>query len=197
MVQVAINGEPFSVAEASFATLEDLLQHIKSQLPADQVVSSVQLEGNVVRGAQWRRDPANEGGALEVQTVDKNQYLRGRLASAESFLVQIQQSFSQTIHQLRQSDSSDANTALARAVDDLLAFVQWYLSLLALDATQLAEQIEQFYQAVDRLQAVCEDLVEPQMYKSAVVLAEKLESQLQPAIESCQQLCRDTVQAYQ
>ncbi len=195
-MQVAINGEAVQVASASFATLDELLAHIKEQLPEDQVVSSVQLAGSVVRGVQWQANPASSDGPFEVVTENKAEYLRKRLQSADGYLQQIIQAFAQCVQQYRLEDSSEANTALARAVDDLLAYVQWYLSLLTLDQKRLADHIQSFYAAVDLLQEVCEQLVEPHMYQSNVVVAEQLETRLQPQLLSLQAVCQEAIRSY-
>lgn len=197
MVQVSINGEAFSTEGLRFDTFEDLLNCIKSRIAPDQVLVAVQLDGSAVNGPQWRACPIETDGELAVATADKLTFLCERLAGAEAYLAQVRNSFAGTIRQYQEGDSSEANTSLARSVDELLAFIHWYLSVLTLDPVHLADHIQAFHEKVDTLQEICERLVEPQMYKSNWVLAQTLEGEFLPALASFRLVCRRAAEAYQ
>lgn len=190
MISVKVDNQDFITDIGELKTMGDLIELIKATIDPDCIITSLTLAGEPLKDSDWRVPLSVHGeGVLEVTTGDKNEYLSDRLATAENYLSQIIDEFARASELYRSGSVDEANTTLATAVDDLLAFVNWYLALLSVKPEQVASQIQEFDSQIREIKDVCEQLLQQQMFQSWVILGETLQSRLEPQLMKLKSFC--------
>ncbi|MCB0323712.1 MAG: hypothetical protein KDD69_09075 [Bdellovibrionales bacterium] len=193
MISVKVDSQEFPADISSVSTMGDLIELVKASIDPDSIIVDMQLGGQSLSEADWRA-PLNvhRNVLLEIKTGDKREYLLERLGVAEHYLAQIIDQFDTAGANYRDGHAESANTTLATAVDDLLAFVNWYLTLLSVEAVQLEPQIEEFNTHINAIQQICEQLLQQQMFQSWWALGETITARLTPQLQALKRFCEQT-----
>ncbi len=190
MIDVKVDGQNFTADMGSVGTMGDLVELVKASIDPDTIITQMVLEGKPLADDDWRSPLHSHGSAtLEIATGEKEKYLLERMATAESYLAQIIEEFSQVAGDYSDGKSDEANTMLAVAVDDLLAFVNWYLTLLSVEPVRMQTEIEAFNVHIMSTQEICQQLLQQQMFQSWWALGETIGAKLIPELESLKQFC--------
>ena len=197
MMNVQIDGTPFQGNIADIKTMGDLLELIKASIDPDTMITVIEFNGEALTDADWNA-PLNQqnGRVLDVRTGTKRAYVGERLAASAAILEQIENEFADAGNSYRGGFSPDGNSKLSHAVDDLGAFVQWYNGLLTMDEVLENQRVE-FMSKVDALQKICEQIVQQQLYNSWWVLAETINTRLNPKLQEMRGLCSEVAQTMQ
>lgn len=193
MITIMVDGQVLPADASSMRTMQDLVELIKATIDPDKIITSLTLEGAVLSDADWQGAlTMHRGKTLEVSTGRKQEYLVGRLNSASDYLSRIIAGFEKAGESYRNGDSDGGNSALATSVDDLLAFINWYMALLSIDADRLVGPINEFNDHILGVQETCEQLLQQQMFQSWWALGETLRAKLEPKLAALQQFCQQT-----
>lgn len=190
MIQVQVDGNPLSTDIGGMSSLGDLLELVKSNIDPDTIITSVEFNGEALTESEWNLPlAAHRGRVLDIRTGTKKGYLFDRLASATDIVARIIAEFADAGDAYRKGFSPDGNAKLARAVDDLGAFVTWYDSLLGMSETDTSETRQEFLDLVNSLQKICEQIIQQQLFNSWWVLSETINTKLNPSLEEIRKLC--------
>ena len=178
MLSLAVNNKPIVVTIPEGCTLEQLLSLVKAAIPGDEVVTSASFNGRAIDFDLWQALASELSGELQFVTANKMEHLRRQIPAAARYLDQIEANLRNSVANLRSGDFAAGNSLLATSVDELLAFIKWYLSLLQMDPEYLQQELLSFSELVSSLQRSCEALVTPHMNSSWTSVAELVESEL-------------------
>lgn len=190
MITVKVDSQDFPADISHLRTMGDLVELVKATIDPDSIITSMALAGQPITEADWQAPlTSHSQGVLEIATGEKKQYIADRLSSAEHYLFQILDEFNQASQKYSQGDSTEANTLLSTAVEDLLAFINWYLALLSVDPISFKNEIESFNTYIKDIQVICEQLVQQQMFQSWTALGETIKSKLEPSLHNLKRFC--------
>ncbi len=198
MIDVKVDGQNFAADIASVGTMGDLIELVKASIDPDTIITQMTLEGKPLADSDWRSPLHSYAeSTLEIATGEKGQYVVERMSMAADYVTQIVQEFMQSAGDYRDGKNEEANTMLAGAVDDLLAFVNWYLTLLSVDPDGLLAEIEQFNTHIQSIQEICQQLLQQQMFQSWWALGETIQAKLIPELESLKAFCESNAKKVQ
>lgn len=193
MITVKVDTQDLLAEIGELKTMGELIELIKASIDPDSIITSISLGGNPLSESDWRVPlSVHSQSTLEVTTGSKEGYMRERLALAGDYLSQIIDEFRDASAKYLAGNSTDANTVLSGAVDDLLAFVNWYLALLSVEAESLEPTIVEFERRMSEIRDVCEQLLQQQMFQSWQALGEILQNKLEPELNKLKVFCEDT-----
>ena len=198
MVKVEINGTEFSSDLASIKTMAELVELIKASIDPDVIITSLSIEGKELSEADWRTPLSVQGEAvLEVTTGSRETYVSERLALAGLYMEQIVAEFVEVRENFRSGTTTDGNSNLVQAVEDLRAFLAWYNTVQSLLPESNTDDRQSFLGFVDELTSICEQLVQQQLYQSWWALAQTIETKLEPLLLKLQEFCLTCSQQFQ
>lgn len=185
MITVQVDGTSMLTDVGSMNTMGELIELVKASIDPDSIITSLSISGNELSDSDWQAPlSTHRGQTLEVTTGSRDEYVNERLQMASTLVRRIAQEFSEAATFYQKSDWPQGNNTFAVAVEDLLAFVNWYDSILLVDEEKLEANRTEFKQGVDQLQSTCEELLQQQLYNSWWALGETINTKL------CDQLGR-------
>lgn len=196
MLEVSLDGQKLKLL-TKFSLLSDIIEEVRQFVPLQSVIVRIKINGEEIREESWEVEISHQADLIiEVETADKYNYLSHRMQLAASYLTQISAEFSQASSDFSNDSSSLGNTALATAIDNFLAFVHWYLALLALDRPVLGDVLDQFRGHVVSIQQVCEQMLAQQIFENNWLVGEILRNKLVPELERLHLYCQDVSRGY-
>jgi len=190
MINVTVDGKPFTYQIDSTKSLGDLLELVKSSIDPDTIITKILLNENQLTDSDWKIPLAKQGGkSLEIVTGTKQVYIDERLSSASLYLDKIIRSYAQARMLFKNGDVQPANSALQAAVNDTKAFIDWYQTILQLIDNPPEAEVTKFEEAVLQLSDTCEQVLQQQLYRSWWQLADLLERKLEPQLEQIKYAC--------
>ncbi len=198
MITVQVDGTAMLTEIGDMKTLGDLVELIKATIDPDAIITSMSFGGDVLRDRDWMSPLATHTGrTLEVTTGSKRTFLADRMKTAEFFIDQITGEFIEASSLYQNGNFEKGNGNFATAVEDLLAFVNWYNSLLLVDEQGLARELTEFEVHVNEIKKTCEQLLQQQLYQSWWVLAETVKTRLKPQLDNLRAYCLENAAAAQ
>lgn len=198
MITVQVDGTAMLTEIGDMKTLGDLVELIKATIDPDAIITSLSFGGDVLHDRDWVSPLASHTGrTLEVTTGSKRTFLADRLRTAEFFIDQITGEFLESSNLYQAGNFEKGNASFATAVEDLLAFVNWYNSLLLVDEQSLARELSEFEGHVNEIKKTCEQLLQQQLYQSWWVLAETVKTKLKPLLDNLRAYCLENAAAAQ
>jgi len=190
MMNVTVNGRPFSFPIESVKSLGDLVELVKSSIDPDTIIVRFALDEKPLSESDWRVPLASQAGkSLEITTGSKKVYVDERLSSASMYLDKIIRSFAQARLLFKNGDIQPGNTAMSASVQDTKAFIDWYQTILQLLDNPPEEEVIKFEGVVNQLTDTCEQILQQQLYRSWWQVAELLEKKLEPQLEMMKYAC--------
>lgn len=190
-MRVIVDGKEMFSEVGDVRTMGDLVELVKASVDPDSVITAMTLDGENLSDADWRTPlsliPKQ---VFEISTGSREQYISERMLKAEGYAAQVIESFARTSDLYLSGEIESANRKMASAVDDLLAFVNWYMNLLSMDADEMKDFIAKFNESVEKVHVVCEEVLQQQLYQSWAVLGGTLRDRLLPELMVIRDLCR-------
>jgi hypothetical protein len=191
MITVKVDGQPFAADISQIRTMGELVELIKATIDPDTIITSLTFEGRSLSDTDWRLPlNAQKPSTLEVSTGDKSVYLAERLNAADSYLGNIIEGFSSAASLYNAKSVDDANRKFASTVEDLLAFVNWYASMLAMDDTKAQMREGEFDARIRQIKSICDSMLQQQMFHSWAILGDTLQNKLKPELERLREFCQ-------
>lgn len=198
MITVQVDGTAMLTEIGDMKTLGDLVELIKATIDPDAIITSLSFGGDVLNDRDWVSPlVTHTGRTLEVTTGSKRTFLADRLKTAEFFIDQIISEFLEASSLYQNGNFEKGNSSFATAVEDLLAFVNWYNSLLLVDEQGMQSQLAEFENHVNVIKKTCEQLLQQQLYQSWWVLAETVKTRLKPLLDDLRAYCLENAAAAQ
>lgn len=183
MLEVTIDGGTSIGHLGDIKTMGDLVEFIKATIDPDKMIVSLSLDGKNLSENDWRMPiSVHPNSRLQVETGDKAVYLADRLVLAPDYLEVIMSEFSEVAELFNQGKNFQANDIFSRAIDDLNAFMSWYTSLFALDASLEAAELNNVSQRVEGLAKICEELIQQMLHHFWGNVSKNLTEQLIPSL---------------
>jgi hypothetical protein len=190
MMNVTVDGKPFSYQIESTKSLGDLIELIKSSIDPDTIIIKILMNENFPTDSDWKVPLAVQGNkSLEILTGSKQVYVDERLSSASLYLDKIIKSYGQARIAFKSGEVQPANTSLTTAVQDTKAFIDWYQTILQLIENPPEAEVVKFEETVTQLTDTCEQILQQQLYRSWWQLADLLERKLEPQLEQMKYAC--------
>jgi len=190
MMNVTVDGRPFSFSIESVKSLGDLVELVKATIDPDSIITRMMIDEKQLTDSDWRIPLASQAGrSLDITTGPKQIYIDERLSSASLYLDKIIRSYSQSRIFFKNGDIQQGNTMLSSAVQDTKAFIDWYQTILQLIDNTPEEEVGKFEETVNKLTDTCEQILQQQLYRSWWQLAELLEKKLEPQLELMKYAC--------
>ena len=191
MITVRVDSHDLPADIGSLKTMGDLIELVKASIDPEVIITSLNIGGKPLSEQDWQMPlSVHRDTILEITTGDKGAYVTERLGQSEEHLTHIIAEFEQSSSHFRSSEADNGNRLFATAVDDLLAFLNWYVSLLALEGNAREAQLTQFQAQLGAIKDTCDQLVQQQMYHSWWALGETLQSKLLPLLLQMKEFCR-------
>jgi len=180
-------------------TLGDVVEYVKAIIDPDLMITGMTLNGEGIAEDAWQAPLKQlEGMQFAVSTGHVQDYLTERFQNSAAFVEQIRAEFNRSRGLFADGVQEDANRELARAVEDLNAFVNWYDSLLNLvQEDEWKSHIGAFQSHVGDLAKTCDVLVKQQLEHSWWALGETMTSVLEPQLDSLQKECEQFANSWQ
>lgn len=192
MIKVIIDGSQLLADLGQVRTMPELVELVKATIDPDSIITTIMLNGKSLSDADWRTPlSVLSSSVLEISTGSKEQYLYERLTAAERYLDQIIGEFAEAADHYLSGRTDEANQMLAKAVEDLQAFLNWYATLLVIEDRQTDGSKEELDSLVRGLRQTCENLLESQLYQSWQVLGQVLNEDLNPKLHRLKGFCQE------
>jgi hypothetical protein len=193
MISVMVDGERLEAPLDGIKTMGELIELVKATIDPDTIIVELKLEGKPLLDSDWRVPlSVHSDSMLEISTGDKQAYFRERLHSAEGYLERIMAGFSRASDSYASCAYDEANQLFKSSVDDLLAFVNWYVNLLSVSPEDTEAELGIYEGHIRSIQSTCEQLLQQQMFQSWSMLGETLEKRLNPELALLREFCRET-----
>lgn len=190
MITVQVDGASMLTDVQGMSTMAELIELIKASIDPDAIITSLTLSGSELTEADWQSPLASHRGrTLEVTTGSRHEYVSERLRVAGDFLTKISEEFRQAAALYQGSDWPGGNSAFAVAVDDLLAFVNWYDFVLQVEESSFVEERAEFQRNVEGIRQTCEKLLQQQLYNSWWALGDTIINTLVPQLNDFERFC--------
>jgi hypothetical protein len=190
MVNVLVNGAPFSIDSRNVRTIGELVELVKATIDPDTIITSLSISGRQPSETDWRVPLVAHGGTtVEVSTGTKEEYLIERLALVEPYLESIEGQVTQARLHFRNQDLKAGNEFLAGGMKNLRAFIEWYGTLLELAPVSRVEERQNLIRQAQGLIQTCEQLLQQELRQMWSLLALTLESRLEPQLAEFRQSC--------
>ncbi len=196
MIQVQVDGSPLQADLGTLSSMGDVLELVKATIDPDSIITSIQFNGESLSDADWTLPlSAHRGRMLQIRTGGKREYLAERIGLAPQILERITEEFADAGGSYRSGFSPNGNSQLGTAVEDLSAFVNWFVALLNMDPPRLAPSQQRFSDAVGQLHKVCEQMLQQQLYNSWWAISETINTKLTPKLNEIRSLCDEISQS--
>ncbi|MDD2943326.1 MAG: hypothetical protein PHC51_10225 [bacterium] len=183
MLEVTIDGGTNIGPLGDIKTMGDLVEFIKATIDPDKMIVSLSLDGKNLSENDWRMPiSVHPNSRLQVETGDKSVYLADRLVLAPDYLEVIISEFAEVAELFNQGKNFQANDIFSRAIDDLNAFMGWYTSLFALDASLEAAELDNISHRIEALTKICEQLIQQMLHYFWSNVSKSLTEQLIPSL---------------
>ena len=190
MITVKVDGRELSAEIRELKTMGDVIEMVKATIDPDSIITSMSLQGNPLRDSDWRVPLSiHQHSLLEITTGDRTAFVKQRLEAAGSYVMQINTEFEQVSDCYLSALYDQANTQMAKAVDDLLAFINWYLTLLSMEPDKRNEELAEFDQHLQEIRSLCDQILQLQMFQSWKRLGEVLKLDLSPKLAALHDFC--------
>ena len=194
MLSVKVDNQEFSADFSKMRSMNDLIELIKATIDPDKIIVGIELNNEPLSEADWNT-PLNtmlnavQNAELSVMSGNVQDYMKDRFTVAEPYLQHIMAKFSDASQQYRGGQFENANKQLSTAVQDLLAFLNWYMAVMQMKPESYRTEIGEFNNYVKNLQGVCEGMVQQQMFQAWWALGDTLQSKLTPSLDSLKTFC--------
>ena len=196
MLNVTVDNANFSKHIDGMKTMGELVEYIKATIDPDSIITAIDLQGKPISEEIWHMPlTAHQHSTLTVTTGDKYDYLVYRLSTAEAYIDRIADGFKDAGMLYGQRSAISANQLLSQTIEDLLAFLSWYMSVLTIESEVLSQQIDEFNFVVNQMQDVCEVIHQQQLFNNWSSLGKTLEEKLEPVLQEMKKLCRSNYES--
>ncbi len=190
-MNVTIDGQKFGLDLSRMHMIGELVELIKATIDPDSIITSLSLDGRPLSDADWKTSlSAFAGRTLEVSTGGKDAYINERLRAADAYLGQIAAQFSEVSQLYLNGAAEEANRRFGMPLNDLVAFVDWYASVLAMAPEKFGVQQDEYRKRIEAIKETCDSIVQQQMFQAWFIVGETLRTKLIPALEELAQFCR-------
>lgn len=203
-MNITINGTQVAEPVIQALNLEEVLLGLtKTVLPRDHMVGAVRVNGNEfseIYPRQARDVSVSRISELEIETVPFSRYTAAAVQDCVVFLERIHDWAIQTAELFRMYDESQAHEQFAQLIEslrDLFRFIDACRSSGDLDFSQLAAHGKSPAQEWDAMTGVLDECMKCQEEGDLVLLADLIEYELAPALQSWQNIFRGAATARQ
>lgn len=190
MVQVSVNGMPMPADLAGLRTMGDIIELVKANVDPEQIVTGVFVDGDPICEADWRSPLVTLGNRnVDIKTGTKEFFANERLQVAGGIVDSIMEGFGKAQQAFLTGNNRDGNLSFAQAIEDLSAFLNWYLTVLSVDQAQAVAQRTAFGLIIKDIQTTCEQMMQQQLYQSWWALGESIRMRLEPQLQRVKLFC--------
>ena len=185
MIQITVDGQPTLPNIGQIKNMCELVELIKAAIDPDKMISSMTIDKRELSDDDWKRSLSSfTGGALEIVTDLRENYVRTRVTQAPTYLQQITDRITNTRTLYQAGNSFQANQEFKVAVADLSAYMNWYLTLLSLDKQIDSAYMDHMVDHIEEIGRTCQAIVNYMLYNSWWAVADTLEKNLEPQLKS-------------
>jgi len=183
MVEIRINGEQSPVNAGSFRRLADVIELIKSNIDPAHMITVIRMNGNELSESDWQCNPFDMPTCiLEIETGAPGNFVKERIRIAVELVRTVYMEFRDARKRFQAGSMEDGNRSLICAVNDLKAFLSWYLSLIDL-VPEPKKARYSIQSQIESLTDICKRICQQQLYQSWWALGESLERELEPELD--------------
>lgn len=184
MVNVTIDTGENVGDVSSVKTMGELVELVKTTIDPVRMITSITLNGKSIEESDWRLPLSIHGaGQLAFETSSKEDFLEERIKGAPDILEQVISSFTAVSEGFRDNDSAQTNEKFASALEDLEAFINWYLAVVEVDSKIDPNYLESFSGLLNEMSAICDGMVRDMMTAKWADVAKAIDLQLVPKLE--------------
>lgn len=193
MLSVRINGQDSSINTGNVPKFGDLVELVKSYIDPEHMITGITLDGRDLEEVDWAKTLSQYGTAIvEFETGTPGEFVRGRLSIASGLLQAIYMQTRESRKCFQSGDMETGNRVLVSAVNDLKAFFEWYMSLMALLPLDQRTKYD-IAPHVESISSIAKRICQQQLYQSWWALSESLEKELEPALDKLEDFLRKMV----
>ena len=190
MVSVRINGEESSFTQAESLKVADLIELIKASIDPDHMITGILLDGKDLEDHDWMSPLSSYGtGIFEVETGTPENFVNDRLDKASEVVRECYLEFREARKTFQDGKMLLGNQHLAKAVNILKSFFDWYASLLDLCTTERRKELD-LGTRVGEISEICKRICQQQLYQSWWALGETIGKELEPKLDSLEDYFR-------
>lgn len=190
MTSVIINGQESGITRSGLNTVADLIELIKASIDPEHMITGITLDGRELSDADWQANPATFASSrLEIETDTPERFVADRLGKASTVVNACYMDFRDARKNFQDGDMNSGNRQLAKAVNTLQAFFEWFGAMLDLvpEADKPQYSIDE---QVKEISSVCKTICQQQLYQSWWALGETIAKELEPKLDKLEDFCR-------
>lgn len=190
MVAVRINGEDSDVRGDGLPRVADLVELIKSVIDPEHMITGILVNGRELEEGEWDA-PVSQftTSIIEFETGSPDDFVNTRLRQSADVVRSCYIEFRDARKSFQDGDTTAGNQKLAKAVNSLKAFFEWYHTLLTLLRADRRAQYDIDPQVAE-ISESCKRICQQQLYQSWWALGESLEKDLEPKLDKLEDFCR-------
>lgn len=166
-------------------TMGELVEFIKASIDPEKIIIDIKLDGRSLTDEDWRRSLASlPQSQIEVSTGERVQYVLERIEQSPHYLERIISEFSGARGYFQGGDSTKGNQEFKTAVQDLNAYMSWYVTLLAMEEKVDRRYLDQVTEHIENITKTCERIINFMLYNSWWAVGEALQKDLEPQLSS-------------
>lgn len=190
MTSVIINGQQSGITRSELNTVADLIELIKASIDPEHMITGITLDGRELSDADWQANPSQFASSLiEVQTDTPERFVADRLAKASMVVNTCYMDFRDARKGFQEGDMNSGNRQLAKAVNTLQAFFEWFRAMI-----DLVPETDRSRYLIDdqvrEISSVCKTICQQQLYQSWWALGETIAKELEPKLDKLEDFCR-------
>lgn len=190
MTSVMINGQESAVAAAGLATVADLIELIKTSIDPEHMITGITVDGKELSDSDWSASPSRFGTSIiEVETNTPEEFVSDRLGKASYVVNACYMDFRDARKSFQEGDMQSGNKKLAKAVNTLQAFFEWFGTMIGL-VPEVDRPKYNIDEQVRPISEVCKTICQQQLYQSWWALGETIEKELEPKLDKLEDFCR-------
>lgn len=161
----------------------ELVELVKASIDPETMITEMRLNGSQLTEDDWRRNLSSIAeSCIEMVTGNKKVYVLERVVQSPFFLRQVVDEFVSAKNSYRSGETTSASQIFKTAVNDLHAFMNWYLTLLSLEQGIDKGYIDQLTAHIEQVTRISERLVNAMLFNAWWAVAETLERDLEPEL---------------
>lgn len=170
--------------------MADLIELVKNWIDPEHMITCIRVNGQELNETDWNATLSKfDTAVLEVETGTPASFVADRFGQASNIMRACYLEFRDARKSFQDGSMQVGNQRLAKAVNTLQAFFEWYGTLLELVPTQdrLRYNIDP---QVKEISEVCKRICQQQLYQSWWALGESIEKELEPKLDKLEDFCR-------
>jgi len=187
MMEVFVNGVKVELDTSGVQTVGEILGIISRDLDVKYRIVRAMVDGVDITGnADSHMQPKSGAQKIEVKTGLASELAKETLTSIQEFHESLDKELSRTADEFRMGSTEKSNELFVRCLDGLQILIKMTVSvanLLQVKSSEVNAGSDSMQQIAEKLSNVFQEMIEAQINRDGILLADLIEYELNPLLE--------------